>query len=142
MDNHWTDDELIAFVYGVDARGDGHVERCAACAARLERIEARRHDLRTEPEVPSELLFAQRRAIQARLEEARRSSMLQAVAFVPSLAAVLLLLVGLMVFGPSPATIAPKPTPEAQLFEEVFTLAADPAPQAVEPVQSLFEVQQ
>jgi hypothetical protein len=134
--SHWSEDELIALAYGVAPREAEHLEGCASCAGRFQAIAARRQALRRAPEVPQALLAAQRRAIEARL--ARPSGPLR-LALVPSLAAVLLVLVGLMVFRPTPERLAPQAGSDSALFEEVFTLAADPAPQAVEPVRSLFE---
>jgi hypothetical protein len=69
---HWTDDQVIAHLYGVGPEG-AHLSACAECWPRFEAIEERRksmlaHNERTD-EVSADFLAAQHRAIRARMDE-------------------------------------------------------------------------
>jgi hypothetical protein len=46
------------------------------------------------------------------------------------------------VFRPMPLPRGVDSAPDDGLFQDVFTLISDPAPSSIEPVRSLFEVQQ
>ncbi|HEV8131417.1 MAG TPA: hypothetical protein VGQ81_09195 [Acidobacteriota bacterium] len=139
-DKHWNDDQLIAQLYGVGPR-DRHLDECSLCARRWEILRAQRRQVRAViSEVPERFLLAQRRAILSRLDE-RPSSFRFTQA--PSLAAAIMILL-IFLIVPSPvrdakAKLVTVSVSDAQLFQEVFTLAANPVPGAVQPVQSLFE---
>jgi len=69
---HWTDDELLAFHYGVGPSG-GHLDNCSECQTRLaamrhnhERIESAAGVANA---VSQDFLAAQRRSIYRRLEQ-------------------------------------------------------------------------
>ena len=137
-DKHWSDEELVARLYGVGPEGD-HLEVCDTCARRWEAIRSRYESLRPSGiEVSGKFLAAQRRAIHARLREKRHSFPRM---LVPVLVTLLLATV-LMVYRPAPE---PPPAKErisdSQLFDDVFRMVSDPAPSAVEPIRSLFEEQ-
>ncbi|HYK92287.1 MAG TPA: hypothetical protein VE398_26235 [Acidobacteriota bacterium] len=136
---HWSDEEVLARLYGVGPE-DGHIEVCQDCRTRLEAMELRRKTLLDRDlRVPAQFLAEQRRSIYERLE---RRPLLLRLRLVPSLAMVLFLFVILTMFRPSPQEPPRIPVPDAQVFEDVFDIASSTEPSAVEPVRSLFEVQQ
>jgi hypothetical protein len=61
---HWTDDQLIASLYGVGPE-DGHLGDCAECQLRLSAMHSRRSIFTDD--VDNSLLVSQRRRIYARL---------------------------------------------------------------------------
>ena len=136
---HWSDEEILAGLYGAGPV-DGHPNECADCRRRWEWMGRRQEGLRlAEPDLSEAFLAFQRRAIMARTEGSSRSSGLQVV---PWVAAVVLLLLAILVHRPAPKL---QPTPEvsdAQLFEDVFSIVSSSEPRAVEPVRSLFLVNQ
>jgi hypothetical protein len=136
---HWSDEELLAGLYGVGPT-DGHPNDCADCRQRWELMCRRQEDLRlTEPNLSGAFLASQRRAITARTEGRPRSSRFQVV---PWLAAVVLLLLAILINRPAPKL---RPAPEvsdAQFFEDVFSTVSRSEPRALEPVRSLFLVNQ
>ncbi len=138
-DRHWTDDELVARLYGIGLQ-NGHLDGCPSCAGRFEEIRRKNRSMRpAEVDLPEEQLAAQRRAIYARLGEPRRS--LSRV-LVPVLAT-LLLVSAIIVNRPARTPVPPPATDisDSQLFEDVFRSVSDSAPSAVEPIRSLFEEQ-
>ncbi len=138
MENrHWSDDDLLAELYGIGP-ADGHLSVCPDCRRRWEWFRNRRDQfLRTEPVVGESLLVEQRRAIRARLGRHQRIPRLQPASL---LAALLLICVILTVFRHTPkSTLSGDTAADEQMFEEVYSLASSPEPQAVEPLQSLFE---
>lgn len=62
---HWTDDQLIAYLYGVGP-DDRHLSNCRECQSRLSQLQERQQESRSE-DVDVEQLAAQRRRIYARL---------------------------------------------------------------------------
>jgi hypothetical protein len=137
---HWTDDDLLAHLYGAGPDG-AHLGTCGDCARRWEALRARRARFLSEtPAVSESFLAAQRSAVRARLRAQQPRWRFE---FAPTLAtAVLLLLVCLMVFQRQPEPQPRAAAVDAGLFDDVFTLVENPEPQAVEPVRSLFEVRQ
>jgi anti-sigma factor RsiW len=139
-DKHWNDEQLIARLYGVGPQ-DKHLDECPACAHRWEMLRARRQQVRAViPEVPEGFLLAQRRVILSRLNQRPASFRFL---WAPSLAAALMIL---LIFLMLPSSVRqPKAkqvtvaVSDAQLFQEVFIMADNPIPGAVQPVQSLFE---
>lgn len=134
---HWSDEEILADLYGV-----GPVDRspheCADCRQRREWVRRRQEELRAAPELSETFLAAQRQAIMARAQGRPRFSGWR---LVPGLAAVVLLLLTILVIRPVPK-IQPAPEPDAQLLEDVFSIVARSEPRAVEPVRGLFQVNQ
>ena len=138
-EKHWSADEFLARLYGVGPL-NAHLETCAECRARLEALQLRRESLRAGiPELPAGFLARQRQAIYYRLEGRALWMPLQPASL---LAAVLLAFVIMTVLRPAPPGLAPDTTSDAEVFEEVFAVATSAEPIAVEPVRSLFEVQQ
>jgi hypothetical protein len=138
-ERHWGDEELLSRLYGFGA-DDGHLEQCEQCRARWNDLKLGREKLLArQPQIPVEFLSAQRRAINARLE---RKPYWIRPPLAPSLTALLLILVILTVFRPAPEKEPQDTISDVQVFEDVFNTAAGTEPSAVEPVRSLFEVQQ
>jgi len=136
---HWNDEQLVARLYGLGP-ADDHLARCADCRARWERIEhARGRLLGRELPVSERLLSEQRRAVFDRLETDDRFDLFR---LIPSAAVVVLLLVALLVLQPGPVPAPQEAVSDRELFQEVYSMVSDPAPRALEPVRSLFEVQQ
>jgi predicted anti-sigma-YlaC factor YlaD len=138
-DRHWSDEDLLAWLYGIGPQ-DGHLDLCESCRGRWEELQLRRARLLArEPWVPQDLLAAQRRSIYERLERKQHWLHLQ---LVHALAALLLVFVILTVFRPVPRRQPVDTASDDRVFEDVFEIATSTEPSAVEPVQSLFEVQQ
>ncbi len=134
--DHWSDDDLVARLYGVKPE-DAHLWKCDSCIRRWESVRSRYVNLRPAAvEVPESFLSAQRRAIEARLGKKHTSVRL---ALVPVMAA-LILAVGFVAIRPVPQQ---KPVPQAasdtKLFEDIFAQASSTEPGPVSPIRSLFE---
>ncbi len=140
---HWTDDELIARLYGVGPE-DGHLEECGECAARWRRFVAVRERALVEPEVSQEFLTAQRRRIYERIEAPRHVFWKPALG-VP-IAATAMILAALLLSGPKPSpqpTLASSDRPkDAELFADIYDTLESAELQALSPVQGLFEEKQ
>ncbi|SRR6266545_916752 len=136
---HWSDEEILAGLYDVGPM-DGHPNECADCRRRWELMRRRQEELRlAEPNLSGAFLASQRRAIMARTEGGSRSAGLQ---LAPWLAAVVLLSLSILVNRPAPK-LQPQPeVSDAQLFDDVFSIVSSSEPRAVEPVRSLFLVNQ
>ncbi len=138
-ERHWSDEGLLAHLYGA-APEDAHLEGCGRCHMLLADLRSRREWLLShEPAVPEEFLAVQRRAVRRRLEQPGVRLHLRAA---PVLAALLLVLVILTVYRPAPEGPPVDSMSDAKVFEDAFEVASSTEPEAVEPVQSLFEVQQ
>jgi hypothetical protein len=137
-DKHWSDEELVARLYGVGPEND-HLDVCDSCARRWEAVQGRYESLRAARiEVSGEFLAAQRRAIRARLGVKRRPF---SRVLVPVLATLLLATI-MIVFRHSPQPQPPvDKITDSQLFDDVFKRVSDPAPSAIGPIRSLFEEQ-
>ena len=135
---HWSDEEILAELYGVGPVA-GSLDECADCLRRRQSMRRRQEELRAAaPELSETFLAAQRQSIMARTEGRPRFSSLR---LVPGLAAGVLLLLSIILTRPVP-TVQPVPEPDAQLLEDVFSIVTRAEPRAVEPVRGLFEVNQ
>jgi hypothetical protein len=137
-DRHWSDEELVARLYGVGPE-DGHLDECESCKRRWDMIRNRRKGLSAPAiEVSETFLAAQRRAIQSRLGDKPRPF---PRVLVPVLAA-LLLAVLLVVRRPPPEEppVAHE-IPDSQLFNDVFRMVSEAEPSSIGPIRSLFEEQ-
>lgn len=136
-DRHWNDDELISRLYGVEPL-NSHLAECPECARRWEWFRNRRENLRpAEPAIGEDLLFRQRKSIIARLDRGHRILRLQPASV---LAAVLLAFAILSLIRQTPRSpLVSGPQPDAQVYEEVFSLVSSSEPEAVQPLRSLFE---
>ncbi len=138
-DRHWSEEEFVGRLYDIAPAND-HIETCEACRRQWELFLTRRASLRSAiPEIPADILAAQRHAVLARLAEQPRRSRLE---LLPSFAAILLILVIVTIFRPAPTPLSVDVAPDTELYQDVFSMVSSTAPAAVEPLQSLFEVQQ
>ena len=139
MENrHWTDEDFVDRLYGVGPAND-HLEACEPCRRQWERYLRRRQSLRAAtPEIAPDLLAAQRNAVLVRLQDRPHPFRF---GLLPSFAALLLVMVILTVFRPAPQPRSVLAPPDTELYEDVFSLVSSTSPSAVEPLESLFEVQ-
>mgnify|MGYP000881337666 FL=1 len=102
--NHWTDEDLLTRLYGLDARphlAPAHLDECAECAERWARVSSARAEVlaaASSAACSEEELRAQRAAVWNRIERPGHVRLLRAV---PALATccVLLLAVALNQIG-------------------------------------------
>ena len=136
MSRHWSDEELIDHLYGI-GRGDQHLEQCEECRARWLRVRERRDMiLRQSPEIPEELMVAQRAALQHRVAGGGHGWSLP---LTPALAALAVVVLALVLSRPAPA---PEPTlasTDGEFFTEIYAMVESPEPLAAEPINGLFE---
>ena len=139
---HWTDDQLIEYIYGVGPE-DGHLDACGECRARVAKMEARRAALNqaTGDEVSHDFLAAQRRSIYARITEpAGWRKRLHFRRWASALASGCLLGAGLMYYENVHQQNALRDRiSDAQLAEDVSSMAQDREPSPTAPLQALFE---
>jgi anti-sigma factor RsiW len=138
-DEHYSDDELVARLLGLGPE-DAHLDTCEHCSRRWAQVRDRRQLSRFGgPDVPAELLAAQRRAVYERVERKPRKSR---SSWVPlPAAALLLLLLAFAVFRPSPQEPSTDVISDDKALQDVFTVASGIEPAGLKPVKSLFEVQ-
>jgi hypothetical protein len=138
-DKHYSDDDLVARVFGLDA-ADGHLDTCESCNRRLDLFRRRhlaRHVLDTE--VPAGLLADQRRAVYSRLLQAKPRRFRSGWVPVP-VAAMLLVVAMFTVFRPAAQKQSADAISEDQALQDVFTAASGTATTGLKPVKFLFEV--
>jgi hypothetical protein len=141
---HWTDEELIASLYGVGPE-DGHLDRCAKCKLRQDvLVDARRmHEaVQTNGEgLRSEFLSAQRRAVYEKLEA--RESWKVGLAWrrwAPAALALLILVSGAAVYERHHAlSMAESQLSDTQLALELSRMSQDSQSESTAPLQGLFE---
>ncbi|MBV9268674.1 MAG: hypothetical protein JO061_21075 [Acidobacteriaceae bacterium] len=149
LSGHWTDDDLIAYLYGVGPEND-HLSTCAQCEQRLAAIQAERRLVETEypsgEEVSFDFLAGQRRKIYARIEQpAHWWSGIAVRRWAPTAAAFVVLAGGLAVVDQTHrAAIAQRQAEmarvsDAELAAEVSQIADSSEPPATAPLQALFE---
>ena len=132
MKPHLSTDELIEEVYGLS--GHAHLKECPACAARLRRMEAVRHQAARPGPVSEEFLAAQRRGVYARIAEPAAHRL----RWLPALAAAAVLAVVALVHMSTPPVAHPDSGDE-QLFSEVYSMEQSSEPQAAAPIHELFD---
>lgn len=141
LNPHLDHAELLSRIYGIsEDHADKHLHDCAECAARLAEFERRRAGAAPLPEVSSEFLAGQRRAIYARLDERPRGSL----RWTPALVAVFLLAVGIFLYEPQARAPRPASAPHAeqnddQFFADLYSIEQTLEPQAAAPIHALFE---
>lgn len=142
MSPHWTDEQLIAHLYGVGT-DDRHLDFCADCRTRLSSMQARRQAIEgatADTQADANRLAAQRRRIYAAIE--RRApwwSGIQIRRWGSALAGVSIVASGLLLYENHRKPAAPDTLSDAQLALEVSRIAQDPEPPATAPLQALFE---
>ncbi len=143
LSGHWTDDQLIAHLYSVGP-GDGHMNVCGECQARLKAMQQRRTAIdrhtSADEDVTFEFLAAQRRSIYAKAAApVRWWSMLPARRWVPVVAMTTLLAGSVFLYEANQHHYTNEQLTDAQLAQQVSQMAADPEPQPTAPLQALFE---
>jgi hypothetical protein len=141
VSGHWTDEDLIAYVYGIGPEG-AHLQECAVCRDRLSLLKANRRNVEMHDDsdhVSFEFLAAQRRQIYAKLDAARTWSGLQIRRWASLAAALLLLSGGVAVYEQHQRETAENMSlSDAQLAQQVSAMAEDSEPQPTAPLQALF----
>ncbi len=128
---HWTDDDLLDHLYGLK-QDDAHLAECSSCVERARKLEVTRQRTAEGPDVPWAMLAEQRRNIHRRLGEPVHSS--HKFIWVTSLAVLFVLMIGLTFFRTKHDTYS-----DDQFYSDVSALVQNPAPQAVQPIESLIE---
>jgi len=138
MNRHCSDEQLLAWLYGVEP-DDPHRPECEQCRNRGENLRRRREQmLAVEPDVTEEFLAAQRRAIYARIDQERSHP--SPAALMPWVVAALVLLLALGWLRTQTRSPAGAEISDVKAFEDAFAMVASSHPEAVEPLKSLFEV--
>ena len=146
LSGHWTDDELIQHLYGLGP-GDGHVDECRECQARLSAAEMQRRALEADLNAPGheeasyDFLMAQRRRIYAKLSQpANWWTGISVSRWAPAAAALLVLAGGVVVYDQrSRQVTVNRHVSDAQLAQDVSCMAADSDPPSTAPLRALFE---
>ncbi len=142
LSGHWTDEELVAHLYGVGPE-NGHLDSCEACGVRLGEMQARRSSLEAvqADEGDAFSLAAQRRAIYAKLEQAVRWWSFVAVRRWASAGVAALMLGGTVLYYQEHERQQARDAmlSDAQLAQDVSTLADNPEGLPTAPVQALFD---
>lgn len=138
MDRHCSDEQLLAWLYGVES-DNRHRPECEQCRSRSENLRSRREQmLAVEPEVSDEFLAAQRRAIYARIDQEPAHP--SHAALMPWIVTALVLLLALGWLRTEMRSPAGAEISDVKAFEDAFAMVARSHPEAVEPLKSLFEV--
>jgi hypothetical protein len=148
-DRHWTDNDILHFLYGVSERSEAHLERCDVCRQRMLAARARmRMSAEGEP-VSNEFLVAQRGRIYERIEAgSQRTMRLRVVsALLASAAAVLVILNVDQRPNPTPAkqteavqevASSQNASTDADLYREISAMVSEHEPRAGRPIRALF----
>jgi hypothetical protein len=145
---HWSDEELIARLYGLNAAGaaEEHLDSCSECGLRWRALSARRDVVLRHAELEGattadELqLRRQREAVWARIEAARARPKWR---WAPAGMAALVVLAGVVLVSPPRFTLnSAKPgatISDTQLFAELDTISAPENLRAAVPLSEMFE---
>jgi len=141
---HLNDQELLDLLYGLAEPGD-HLKSCMDCSTRWGEMRTRKAELSAAPEVSTDFLAAQRRAIYARLGERPRSN----YRWAPAVAAAGLIVGAFLVNRPADVSMPAVPVhvavpaasevSDAQLFAEVYSMRDSTESRAAAPIRALFE---
>jgi anti-sigma factor RsiW len=141
--SHWTDEELLQRVYGLDTAPESHLKECSECSARWDELQRKRQEMMA-PAASSDALEGrlrvQRQAIWNRIEQPQRSMWWRAM---PVAATALMLVIGVSLQqpAPSPAKVqvsSVKDMSDEQLFSEIASVANQESPRASDPIRGLF----
>jgi hypothetical protein len=142
MTTHWTDEQLIAQLYGIGP-DDRHLDTCAECQARLSRMQLRRNELESSSamsEVSVDFIAVQRRKIYAAMDRpVHWWSQLQVRRWGSALAGAGIVASGLLLYESNDKAKPHDSISDAELAQEVSRIAEDPEPPATAPLQALFE---
>jgi hypothetical protein len=134
---HWTDEELLAALYGAGPEGD-HVASCAECRGRLLKMQSNREGVERAYEMPvsGALLAAQRRSIYARLERPSHGWRRWAAGVTTACA----LGASLFLYEQNQEMrLAQERANDAKLIQEVAAMANDTSVSSMAPLEGLFE---
>ena len=143
VSGHWTDEQLIAHLYGVGPE-DQHINHCDRCQARLSTVQSQRQAVEMDSSaggVSIDFLAAQRRKIYQKITEpVYWWSRLQLRRWASAAAGLVVLGGGLLLVENNRGNHAvPNSISDAQLAQDVSRMAEDPEPPATAPLQALFE---
>ena len=142
VSGHWTDDQLIDYLYGV-GREDDHLSGCVGCQARLSSMQGNRRTFESSgslaDDVSFEFLAAQRRKIYGKITEPVRWWSHGQFRRWASAAVTVLVLSGAMFVYEQKHQQGDNRVSDAQLALEVSNMVQDSEPQATVPLQQLFE---
>lgn len=137
---HWTDDELLAHIYGIGPSGN-HLQECADCRSRLSAMQSNRQSLETAEQVGNDFLAAQRRAIYRRIE--RREHWWNSLAvrrWAAGMTTACVLGGALFMYDQNrQMRLAQERVNDARLMQEVATMASDTSTSSMAPLEGLFE---
>jgi len=135
-DKHWSDEELLEGLYELRSP-DTHLEQCRECNQRWQHVLAWRQVMLQQPAVSSDLLAAQRRRVYSRMEADPHRGWSFSLA--PALAALSMVVLGLLLSNPRPVPPPTLASSDAQFFTEVYSMLESTEPRAVAPIRALFE---
>jgi hypothetical protein len=148
-DRHWTDNDILHYLYGVSERSEAHLEQCDVCRQRMLAARARMRISADGEPMSNEFLLAQRGRIYERIEAgSRRTMRLRVVsALLASTAAVLVILnvdqrpdakaVNQTEAVQQVATSQSAST-DADLYREISAMVSEHEPRAGRPMRALF----
>jgi hypothetical protein len=136
---HWTNDELLASLYGVGPSGD-HLRECAGCQSRLAAMQSSRETVEraaaTGDAVTASFLAAQRRSIYQRLDQRP----VRWRSWVAGLATACVLAGSLFLYQQNHAMkLEQERANDAKLVQEVAAMANDTGTSSMAPLEGLFE---
>ncbi|MCP5110621.1 MAG: hypothetical protein GY953_07280 [bacterium] len=137
MAKHLSNEDLINRLYEVGDGDDAHLRECRHCSARWEQLLARRKAVLAAPELPQEMLAAQRREIYRRLDEGHHVG-LWPLRFAPALAALSVVVLGVMLSGPTPEPPV-YAVNDSEFYTEIYSMVEGTEPDAIAPIYGLFE---
>ncbi len=143
VSGHWTDDQLIAHLYGVGPEDD-HIPGCSACQGRLSAMQGHRvarERASEQAELSPEFLAKQRRQIYVKLDRrARPWSGTRLHQWAPVAATLLVVGGGLMVYEEyHRQELVKDQVSDARLAEQVSNMIENSEPQPTAPLQALFD---
>lgn len=136
--NHWTDEQITQWLYGLTADTDSHLDHCMQCRDRADSALSHRKAALQKPDVSWDFLAAQRRAIYQRME--RPQPLRLHGRWITSLAVLLMAVVLGFNSWRSQTSPAPLVSPsDARLYSELVAIDQSSVPRAIQPIQKLFE---
>lgn len=141
---HWTDDELLAYLYGVGP-SEPHLDTCADCQFRLAAMRKSREliEAAAPPSdgVTSDFLAAQRRAIYHRMDQpVRWWTAVSARRWAAGLTTACVLGGSMFLYEQNrEMKLEQERASDAKLVQEVASMANDTGTSSMAPLQGLFE---
>ena len=144
VSGHWTDEQLIAYLYGV-APQDNHVAACGSCQARVAQMRTSREMWEqsgaSRADVTDDFLAAQRRQIYAKMAQPERWwSGAHLRRWASATATLLVLAGGFMVYEEHhEQALVKDQVSDAQLAAQVSNMTQNSEPSPTAPLEALFE---